>query len=731
MLRDRIADITWWMASRPDVVNAVGKNDISSLQKISREIMARSRVSSITIVNTNGAVIAQGHTPETEESPGKFQVVQQALNGKPAAGLEEDPSFELVLRAACPVKSDRNVIGAVTVGMNLFSDHSFVDGIIKNFGLVCSVFHNDTRISTTIFKEGKRAIGTKLNNEKIHNEVLINGGICEGRNKVVDKEYDAIYWPLRNVNGKIVGVMGIGKDRETLTRVFSIIALLVVLIAVFAGILTTRKSFRLRSLILLVIIPALVLIIGIAGWLLYRNMYSIILEGFNEKLFALSTTTASCLDGDRIKGVLDKRNSEHPDYLAYMKTLREIQKQKDVTYLYTFVLGGKKDIVYIIDASPGEDFCPIGYEENVPMQNLEGLHRTINEGIPYISDIMEYERYGLLKVSAAPIHGSTNNIQALCGVDINISIIKHKLRMAISDVMGVGAIALFLAGLVSLWVSRKLIEPLTKVKSGALLLAAGEYGRRITVSEPQELEVLASAFNKVGNTIGGILQKAAENNEKNEAARRLTELAKELADISKDSPTDKAYHLALRWLGGRIDCANASGAIANEKFVFAWVTDSSTDSLQALKMRRDIAVIGSRLLKTHANDKASIISTLRFLFKDIVHAFFLFDSNTGMVHQIVRHPARGILIDSSGNLSEIILSDDKNITIQTGTALALISPITIESFSAIIRQKQLPGVGKDFTSKVIAIESVMRSLTHDIQMSSNGLLVVFERRIST
>ncbi|MDD4869920.1 MAG: cache domain-containing protein [Kiritimatiellae bacterium] len=729
-VRDTMANNAWWVASRPDLVSAMEKNDTNSLQRIGKEVAARTRAATVTILSTNGTAATWGHAPEAEENLRKFYAVQLALAGKPAAGLEEDPSLNMVIRAACPVKSNNDTIGVVIIGMNIFSDHSFVDGVIKNFGLVCSVFHNDIRISTTIYKEGKRALGTKLNNSKIHSEVVVNGGIYQGRNKAVDKEYDTAYWPLRNTGGKIIGVVGIGKDRETIARIFSVAAVIVLIVAGFAGFITARESFRLQSLILLIIVPALVIITGIAGWLLYRNLHAIIIEGFNGKLFALSTTTASCLDGDRLRNVLDKQDSNNPDYLAYMKTLREIQKQKDVTYLYTFLLGGKKDIVYIIDASPGNDFCPIGYEENLPMQNMDGLRRVVSDGIPYISEIQEYERYGLLKVSAAPVYGKTNSVQALTGVDINISVIKKKLNTAISHILGVGAFALLLAGLTAMWFSTKLIKPLTRVKSGALRLAAGNYGRQIDVSGPIEIEALASAFNRVGNTIGGILQKAVANNEKAEVDRRHVELAKELAEISTYSNDNAAHRLILRWTGGRADCANASGAITQRNLLLAWIAAHQDDSLKAIKIRRDVAVIGSRLIQKHGNEKTFIISTFRNMFKNTVNALMLFDADTGMIHPIIRQPTPALLLDSAGNLKEIILSDDKEIPVKAGTTVILTSQIPTGPLADLIKNKRIPHVAGDLSSRATAMESGIRSRITDIGQLSNGLLILLERRTS-
>ncbi len=731
-LREKSAETAWWVASRPDVIAAVEKHDSSALREICGEIASKVRISVIAVTDASGKVIASRASSEAAENMAELLVTKQALAGNPAAGIEEDRILEMKMRAACPVLSrDNRVIGAVVAGMNLFSDHTFVDGIIKNFGLVCSVFHNDVRVSTTIYQEGKRATGTKLNNQEIQREVLEKGGTYQGRNKAVNKEYDTAYWPLKNIEGRIIGVLGIGKDRETITRIFTITAIVVLLVTGFIGIVVTRQSFRLQSLILLIIVPAMILSTAAAGWLLYRNLHAIILDGFNRKLSALSTTTASCLDGDKLRGFLDKRDSQSPGFQEYMDRLRKIQKQKDVTYLYTFIMGGKKDIIYIIDASEGEDFCPLGYEENLPMQNIDGLRRVFSDGTPYISEIQEYERYGLLKVGAAPIYGGSTNVQALAGVDINISIIRNKLRVAISHVLAVGAIALILAGLVSFWFSRKLTVPLTRLKSGALLLAAGQYDHRIEITEPLELQTLASAFNRVGNTIGGILRKAAENNEKTEAERRRAELAKDFSDIANGNEPGEQTALLLHWLGGCQDYGELSGAVANKNLVITWLAGVGTDKLASAKTRRDIADICQRLLARRGSDRKHVTDTLRLMLNDSVPAFILFDTETGIITPVSRDSVTAVLMESSGSLKKLSIAAGREITVQPGSTIILPSQLTVEILSGIREQKLEPGSAENPASAAAALESLLCSAVADTGALSKGLFIVLKRRNPT
>ncbi len=67
---------------------------------------------------------------------------------------------------------------------------TFVDKMKKELGVECTIFHNDMRVSTTILKDGQRAIGTKMDNPQVIETVLKKGQIFHNENKIMDRMYD-------------------------------------------------------------------------------------------------------------------------------------------------------------------------------------------------------------------------------------------------------------------------------------------------------------------------------------------------------------------------------------------------------------------------------------------------------------------------------------------------------------------------------------------------------------
>ena len=67
-------------------------------------------------------------------------------------------------------------MGSVTTGVDLTpADHAVVEQIKKLFGIECTLFHGDTRVTTTLMKDGQRVIGTKMDNPKVLDTVLAKG----------------------------------------------------------------------------------------------------------------------------------------------------------------------------------------------------------------------------------------------------------------------------------------------------------------------------------------------------------------------------------------------------------------------------------------------------------------------------------------------------------------------------------------------------------------------------
>ncbi|MDR3641300.1 MAG: methyl-accepting chemotaxis protein [Humidesulfovibrio sp.] len=208
------------MASNPEMVSRIANADTSWLQTYAKQVMTETGLESITISDSGGKCVARGHSDKVGDSVSNQVNVQKALKGEVTVGVEQGTVVPFSLRAGYPVKKGGEIVGVITLGFTLSSER-FVDQIKKNLGLECTLFQNDTRISTTIIKNGKRAVGTKMDNPAVLEAVIQKGQRFIGNNVILGVAYNTAYWPIRDANDKVAGMFFIGQKREFIERVLS------------------------------------------------------------------------------------------------------------------------------------------------------------------------------------------------------------------------------------------------------------------------------------------------------------------------------------------------------------------------------------------------------------------------------------------------------------------------------------------------------------------------------
>jgi signal transduction histidine kinase len=125
------------------------------------------------------------------------------------------------------------------------NDFEIVDLIKKNTDVECTIFLKDTRVSTTIIKDGDRANGTKADDEVVK-KVLNEGKEYKGSVNILGTPYKTIYLPIKSEDGSTIGMFFIGIQQQMInnaikTFIFPIIIctiILLVTITIFIVFLT-------------------------------------------------------------------------------------------------------------------------------------------------------------------------------------------------------------------------------------------------------------------------------------------------------------------------------------------------------------------------------------------------------------------------------------------------------------------------------------------------------------
>lgn len=177
---------------------------------------------------------------------------------KPITGIEQTSG--MMLKAAAPVFDNNGVLIAVLYGGNLLNrNYSIVDRVKnivyqetkyngKDIGAV-TIFQGDLRISTNVkTSDGQRAIGTRVS-EEVYDRVLGQGRPWVNSAFVVNDWYKTAYEPIRNIDGKIIGMLYVGTLEQPFNDIARDTMLIFLAIVVAVTVVAVASSFVLAGCI--------------------------------------------------------------------------------------------------------------------------------------------------------------------------------------------------------------------------------------------------------------------------------------------------------------------------------------------------------------------------------------------------------------------------------------------------------------------------------------------------
>lgn len=132
--------------------------------------------------------------------------------------IEEDA---LTTTVVAPIIDKGDMIGYVVVAHVLNNDSSLLDKLKgDNTKLAATIFKDDLRIATTVKKKDKRAIGSLLS-AKVVDTVLVGGKDFQGKAMVVGKPYWSSYGTIKDIDGKVIGILFTAISESELLKSFN------------------------------------------------------------------------------------------------------------------------------------------------------------------------------------------------------------------------------------------------------------------------------------------------------------------------------------------------------------------------------------------------------------------------------------------------------------------------------------------------------------------------------
>ena len=198
--------------------------DAKVMKEFARRAMLRCKANFSTIVDSEGYVLARGHSDAVGDNIANSEIIKTALQGKKIVDVARLRNNGLSVAAASPIFINGQVVGAMLFG-DYFRTNAFADEVKRVTGLEMTVFDGDQRLSTTIQRNGTRAVGTRLENPLIAEAVLEEGGTFQDNTDILGRSYKTVYWPIVDTKGVTYGMWFIGTEVEGIELKITTIAL--------------------------------------------------------------------------------------------------------------------------------------------------------------------------------------------------------------------------------------------------------------------------------------------------------------------------------------------------------------------------------------------------------------------------------------------------------------------------------------------------------------------------
>lgn len=211
----RFAQSAMLLAQEDDLARAIIAQDPEQIMSLSKKAMEETGADFMTVTDAQGIVLGRGHSKKRQDSVLNQETVVKALQGTPSVAIVAGTVVPFTIRASQPITHEGRLLGTLSIGTSLVAP-PYLDWLKKLSGMDATIFKGDMRVMTTILKDNKRAIGTKLQSPEIVEAVLGRGELVFAQNNILGVEYKSAYWPVKAADGSIAGMWFVGMPLNTL-----------------------------------------------------------------------------------------------------------------------------------------------------------------------------------------------------------------------------------------------------------------------------------------------------------------------------------------------------------------------------------------------------------------------------------------------------------------------------------------------------------------------------------
>ncbi len=281
-----------------------------------------------------------------------------------------------------------------------------------------------------------------------------------------------------------------------------------------------------RRQLLISLLPPLILFMVLLSSFFYSKWSQEILEAFQSHLRSVVVTAAQPIEGETIQWLIqhreDPRKRDSPLFQNLLQIFSRIQRQIPANKIYLFsfesvespLLQDKKK-----NTSPLKQRLllmdtpsPTSKKRNLPATHPFGEEKIVYTKEPFVTDPYQAETSQKSMMSAfAPIFDREGDVVGLLGIDASLGFIEKQQEKALLIIVFGGGLTIFILIVAVVYVANQISRPVRKLNAAALTIAAGEYGERISVEGPKEVDELSNTLNTLSECLEETMSRLQES----------------------------------------------------------------------------------------------------------------------------------------------------------------------------------------------------------------------------
>ena len=227
-------------------------------------------------------------------------------------------------------------------------------------------------------------------------------------------------------------------------------------------------------------------------------------QATNEITHRLTDTVAiaaQSLDGKLHADIVASKDQQSLEYTTFKTALQKIQQaSSDIHFIYTMKKTPKGKISFVVDAETDPaQMAPLGslYTDASTLLKSRFNHMTG----PVVETAFYTDHWGTWLSGYAPFYTDNGTRAGVLGIDISAkTIVKHQKKLFFISLC-VFFLSLPIMAVLSIYLGRKIGNPINAMKTGADEITAGNLDIQLEIPPFQELASLAHALNHMGSAL--------------------------------------------------------------------------------------------------------------------------------------------------------------------------------------------------------------------------------------